>query len=92
MEIDAQIMKVVKTAISSTGRFSNLDEINNETDLIASGYVDSITIMSILLDIEKCFNCRIPMHKIVHKNVSSIKGLSTMVMEETSQYEKTISV
>lgn len=79
MDKSEQVMEVVKATITNAGRFTDLSDIDETTDLIAEGYVDSLSMMTLLLELEKLYDCRIPPNMITAENTSSVNNIANML-------------
>ena len=61
------------------GVFSALTDVTEETDLIASGF-DSLSLVSLLVFIEKTFGVWIPQSEINEANLKNTRALAAVVV------------
>jgi len=57
-----------------------------DDDLIASGVLDSLTLVQLLLDIETCFGITIPLDELEIDDIRSISRLSRLVTRRKLAY------
>jgi acyl carrier protein len=63
----------------------NLDTpLTEEDDLIESGILDSLGIMSLLIFLEEHFSLKIPEQELIPENFSSIGAISSLVSRQMS--------
>lgn len=80
---EAHIMHMIRQLITESGRFSDVDDIDETTDLLSEGYIDSISMVTILFSLERFYQCEIPLEKISAINVSSVRSIACLIDELT---------
>jgi acyl carrier protein len=68
------------------GVFSALEGVTEETDLIASGF-DSLSLVSLLVFIEKTFGLWIPQSEITETNLKNTRALAAVVVRLLNERE-----
>jgi acyl carrier protein len=57
-----------------------------DDDLIASGVLDSLTLVQLLVDVEECFGITIPLEELEIDDIRSISRLSRLVTRRKLAY------
>lgn len=69
-------LKTLLTEIGVTG------DITVETDLIETGYLDSLAMVSLILEIERCFGVVFDYDNLEIENFKSISAMSNLISNE----------
>jgi len=67
------------------GMFSAQTQVTEETDLIASGF-DSLSLVSLLVFIEKTYGLWIPQSEITETNLKNIRSLAAVVVRLLNEH------
>ena len=59
-------------------------DINDETPLISSGIIDSITTLSLIDFIEKSFNIEFEPYEVDQENLNTINRITDFILEKQS--------
>ena len=59
--------------------YSISEELNDETELVASGIIDSFGIVRVIAEIEKEFKIKIPNEGLIPQNFCSISAISNFI-------------
>lgn len=65
----------------------DINSIDNNTMLVSTGILDSITFVNILLEIEEYFNIEIDFEDEDFNNLTTIEGLTNTVSSLLSEHE-----
>jgi len=57
----------------------NLEKITYDTLLISSGYIDSFSMMGVLIFLENKFNVKIPEREVTPENFNSVQKMCNLV-------------
>ncbi len=72
--VQARMLEFVRNGVFSAGI-----EVTEETDLVANGF-DSLSLVSLLVFIEKTYGLWIPQNEITETSLKNIKSLSALVI------------
>jgi acyl carrier protein len=61
----------------------SLNEINYDTPLITGGYIDSFSMVVVLIFLEKTFNIKIPDKEAIPENFNTINTMVELVQRRT---------
>jgi acyl carrier protein len=80
---------IIRSFISSELLQGNGESVIGDDDqLIESGIIDSLGVMTMLLFLEEQFSLQIPGEDLVPENFASISSIATLVERQTSKRRK----
>ena len=58
---------------------SEINDFATRTDIIDAGLLDSLDIVTLVVELSEAFNVEIPQNEIVKENFNSVKALKEMI-------------
>lgn len=78
MDIE-KILDIVRKTLLKTGKSDDLSGITAETDLLAEGYIDSLSLMQVMLQVERHFGVSVPATHLGGTRTSSARRIAEMI-------------
>lgn len=73
------VLGIIRDVLDRSGKTASSDAITVETDLLHEGYADSFTLMTVMLEVERRFQCAIPATQLSGARMSSASRITGIV-------------
>ena len=75
------ILDIIREVLQQNGNSPDLSRITVDTDLLAEGYIDSLALMQVMLQVERHFGTSIPAARLGGTRTSSAKRISDTISD-----------
>ncbi len=73
------VLEIITGVLARSGNTVSAEAITVETDLLHEGYADSFTLMTVMLEVERRFQCSIPATRLSGARISSARRIALIV-------------
>lgn len=74
-----RILDIMREVLRKSGKTASISKVDVQTDVLAEGFIDSLGLMDVMLEVERQFGISIPPARLSGSKISSAAKISETI-------------
>jgi acyl carrier protein len=74
-----KVLDIMREVLRKSGKTTSLSKVDTQTDVLAEGFIDSLGLMDVMLEVERQFGISIPPARLSGSKISSAAKISATI-------------